>query len=192
MTTQSPKPLPTTSYAVLGLLSFGQALSGYEIRKWAQNMRFFYWAPAQSQVYSELRRLEKRGFVRAEEVAQEGKPDKRVFTITAEGSAEFERWQREEPVGPTVIKHAMALRLFFGHASSPEGLIEQLETFIAETKEMLGQLAVVEGFFEGDPTFAYPELVMEWGTHYYEAEIEMARSLIARLQQEREGAASEE
>ena len=29
------KSLPATGYAVLGLLSFGRELSGYELKKWA-------------------------------------------------------------------------------------------------------------------------------------------------------------
>ncbi len=34
--------LPTTTYAVLGLLSLGEELSGYELRQWAlRSLRFF-------------------------------------------------------------------------------------------------------------------------------------------------------
>ena len=51
--------LPATAWAVLGELSFGRELSGYDIKKWADaSLRFFYWSPAISQIYRELRRLE--------------------------------------------------------------------------------------------------------------------------------------
>lgn len=180
MTAQTP-PLPTTSYAVLGLLSFGEALSGYEIRKWAENMRFFYWSPAQSQIYSELRRLSDRGYVASSEVAQTGKPDKRLYAITAAGEAELSRWLAEEENEPTVMKHAVALKLYFGHMTTPDVLTEMLERFVDETREMLGQLAVVQEFMEDDPRFATAALVTEWGYQHYSAEMEMAQKLLGRL-----------
>lgn len=38
---------------MLGLLSFDQELSGYDLKKWADgSLRFFYWSPAISQIYS--------------------------------------------------------------------------------------------------------------------------------------------
>ena len=52
--------LPSTSYAVLGLLSGGRELSGYDLRKWAANsLQFFYWSPSLSHIYTELRRLDR-------------------------------------------------------------------------------------------------------------------------------------
>ncbi|MCP3818723.1 hypothetical protein NLX86_11540 [Streptomyces sp. A3M-1-3] len=48
---------------MLGLLSFPGARTGYELKKWADaSLRFFYWSPAISQIYAELRRLETLGY----------------------------------------------------------------------------------------------------------------------------------
>ena len=42
--------LPVTSYALLGLLTFGDELTGYELKQRADNTLRFYWvAPAMSQ-----------------------------------------------------------------------------------------------------------------------------------------------
>ena len=58
--------LPLTAWAVLGVLAFPGERSGYEIKSWAdRSLRFFYWSPALSQVYRELRRLEDIGYVTA-------------------------------------------------------------------------------------------------------------------------------
>ena len=178
------KPLPTTSYLVLGLLSWGQPMSGYELRKWAQQMRFFYWSPAQSQIYGELNRLAARGWAVAEEVAQAGRPDKRVFAITPAGQAELTRWLAEEPVGPTIIKNGTALKLYFGHATTPETLIRLLTDHLAELEEMLGQAAIVQEYLADDEQTIYPALVVEWGYLQLEAEREAARQMLARLQAE--------
>lgn len=174
--------LPNTTYAVLGILSFGEALSGYEVRKWSESLRFFYWSPAQSQIYGELRRLKKLGYVTADYVVQEGKPNKRLYQINEAGLAAFRHWVNTQPLEPTVMKHSMVLRLFFGHAADPGRLVELLEQFIVETEEMLGQLSVVEEYTENHPLFAYPALVAEWGRSYHEAELAMARKLKGRLE----------
>ena len=57
--------LPVTSYALLGLLTFGDELTGYELKQRADFTLRFYWvSPAMSQVYSELARLTAAGLVR--------------------------------------------------------------------------------------------------------------------------------
>lgn len=46
-----------TGWALLGMLSGGDELSGYDIKKWFNwTIRFFYSSPAYSQIYSELKR----------------------------------------------------------------------------------------------------------------------------------------
>lgn len=56
--------LPITSYAILGLLTFGDELTGYEVKQRADITLRFYWvAPAMSQIYSELGRLTDLGLV---------------------------------------------------------------------------------------------------------------------------------
>lgn len=176
------KSLPTTSYLVLGLLSWDRPMSGYEIRKWAEQMRFFYWSPAQSQIYGELNRLAERGWVTASEVAQDGRPDKRVFSITPAGQAELSRWLAEDPAGPTIVKNGTALKLYFGHATTPETLLRLLHEHLAELDEMLGQTAIVQEFLEADEGTIYPSLVVEWVYLQLEAERSAARQMLARLQ----------
>lgn len=175
--------LPTTGYAVLGILSSGEALSGYEIRKWAETLRFFYWSPAQSQIYAELRRLAKLGYVESQEVKQKGKPDKRLYTINKQGHAEFERWLDKEPLEPTVIKHSLLLKLFFGHMAKRERLVQMLEHFIEETKEKLGQLGVVQEYTDNNEQLGYQALVAEWSYSYYKTELETAEAMLKRLKE---------
>lgn len=178
------KKLSNTTYAVLGLLSFGEALSGYEVRKWAESLRFFYWSPAQSQIYSELKKLEKLGLVSAEFVPQSGKPDKRLYKINADGHAAFSEWVNDAPLEPTVLKHSLALRLFFGHAAEPERLRELLADYAQTVEEALGQLAIVEEFTQHTPGFSFPALVAEWGRRYYEAERDTTAVMLERLDED--------
>jgi DNA-binding PadR family transcriptional regulator len=179
---KSPPPLPNTTYAVLGFLSLHEELSGYEIRKRAQNLRFFYWSPAQSQIYAELRRLLSLGFVEVREVEQETRPDKRLYKINERGLAEFRRWLNEEEVEPPVLKHSVLLRLFFGHMAEPERLVEVLEAFIRDAEQTLDELKGIRRNIEKNPKLRYPALVALWGLHYYQAERDTAREILQHLQ----------
>ena len=176
--------LPNTSYAVLGLLSFGEALSGYELKKQAENLNFFYWSPAQSQIYSELRRLAKEGYVSSKEVKQSGKPDKRLYKATKAGLAELKRWLSESPLEPASIKHPFALKLYFGHMSDKTSLLGFLESYIASTKEALGELAIVQEFTQHTEGHYYQSLLADWGYHHYQAELDFAQKLHKRLSKE--------
>ncbi|NUU21358.1 MAG: hypothetical protein HOV68_07555 [Streptomycetaceae bacterium] len=81
-----PSRPSAAGWAVLGLLSHAPELSGYELRQWAdQSLRYFFQAPATSQIYSELRRLERLGWVESSLAAQSDQRHKRVYRLTTAG-----------------------------------------------------------------------------------------------------------
>lgn len=173
--------LPATAYAVLGMLSFGQELSGYELRRWALNLRFFYWSPAQSHIYRELRRLRRHGYVEERTVPQPGRPDKRLYRVTEAGLAAFRDWEERAEVEPPQLKHSVALRLFFGHQASPERLRALLDDYSVFVRRQIDELRTVhEGIADSD-VFTYPTLVAEWGFAYFEAELAAVERIRARL-----------
>src|SRR3954468_13888755 len=103
--------LPVTAYALLGLLTFGDELTGYELKRRADNTLRFYWvAPAMSQIYSELGRLSGQGLVEPPAPAGAGR---RTTTcrITERGRESLREWLAEAPVGFPVLKHTVLLRL---------------------------------------------------------------------------------
>jgi DNA-binding PadR family transcriptional regulator len=173
--------LPNTSYAVLGMLSFGDELSGYQLKKRGDNLRFFYWSPAHSQIYAELRRLEKLGYVTHREVRQQRRPDKRLYSITPEGKTAFETWLNESPVEPVSLKHSVALRLFFGHAGDPKRLRAVLAEYAEQVSEVVEDLRGIVEEISDESRYFYPGVVAEWGIGYYEAERKAALTAIKRL-----------
>ncbi|GAA3490016.1 PadR family transcriptional regulator [Streptomyces cremeus] len=177
--------LPATSWAVLGLLSFGEELSGYDLKKWSDwSLRFFYWSPSFSQIYSELKRLEKAGYATSRLVAQEtGSRDKRVYRITGEGLAAVRRWAREAPVDPPVLKHGPMLRLWLGHLLEPD----QMRDILARHREFAEKmrrraLADVEGA-KGETAWAYPTLTLKWAERHYAAERDLADAMLADIEE---------
>jgi DNA-binding PadR family transcriptional regulator len=164
---------------VLGLLSFERELSGYELKKWADSsLRFFYWSPASSQIYGELRRLERLGYVTSRVAAQDALRNKRLYRITDAGTDAIRSWVEHSPVEPPVLKHGVALRAWLGHLATPEHLravVEQHRNFAA------GMAAAAEKAAESaheEPSWVYPEVVTRWSQRYYEAERDLADEML--------------
>ncbi|MGI5256200.1 PadR family transcriptional regulator [Streptomyces angustmyceticus] len=177
--------LPATGWAVLGLLSFGEELSGYDLKKWSDwSLRFFYWSPSFSQIYGELKRLEKAGYVSSRMVAQEtGNRDKRVYVITDAGMVAVRHWAREAPVEPPVLKHGVMLRLWLGHLLEAEQMREVLGRHreYAETMRQRAEHDARDA--PADDASAYPALVLKWSERHYASERDLADAMLADLEE---------
>jgi len=174
--------LAPTGWAVLGLLSFGNELTGYELKKWADNsLRFFYWAPATSQIYAELKRLERLGYVTSREAAHDELRNKRVYRITTAGRDALRRWLRDAPVEPPVLKHGVALRVWLGHLVEPDELRSIVEQHRQYAEEMQDELERAAATARRDPAWTYPAAVIRWGARYYEAERALADETLREL-----------
>ena len=181
--TTAPLPLiPATAWAVLGILSFGREMSGYDIKQWSDAiLRFFYWSPATSQIYTELRRLEDLGLVSSRTIARDEARDKRVYAITATGTAALERWQAEVDAEPTVLKDGVMLRVWLGHLADPTRLRAQVQS---HRDRLVIELADARDSLrgsEGRAGWEYPALVVEWTCRRIESEIELIDAMLRDL-----------
>jgi DNA-binding PadR family transcriptional regulator len=100
----------TLGYAVLGLLA-REELSGYDLKRWMERPLGYFWSAGHSQIYPELARLEEEGFVTHKVVEQSGKPDKKVYRITAEGFGALEEWVIQPPV-PRPVRDELTLKAY--------------------------------------------------------------------------------
>jgi DNA-binding PadR family transcriptional regulator len=178
-----PLPLPATSWAVLGLLSFGAELSGYDLKKWADaSLRYFYWSPSFSQIYSELRRLEAAGCATSRLVRPEaGARPKRLYRITEAGLAAVRTWAREAPVDPPMLKHPPLLRLWLGHLTEPDRLRETLDAHQLDAELLRARAAADLDLAAAEPEWAFPMLALKWSERYYAAQRDLAAGLRADL-----------
>lgn len=176
--------LPVTSFALMGLLSLDDGLTGYELKQRAdRTMRFYWTSPTMSHVYSELARLTREGLVR-----KEGHGRGTTYVLTDEGLAAVQSWTRDTSPGFPVFKHPPALQLMHGHLSSPEALTGMLENYLAELAEASGDLTEVRRSLvgrdaPGDP-FHYVSIVAEWGLAHFASEREIAQATIQKLRAE--------
>jgi len=181
----SPHDLPVTAYALLGLLTFGDELTGYELKQRADNTLRFYWvSPAMSQIYTELARLTEHGLL--EPVTTEGGGRRTTaYRITSQGSRTLREWIDGARVGFPTLKHTVLLRLLVGHASDPARMRELLEGYVVELAEALRDLRQVRESLRGDDgpgqPFYYPSIVADWGLDYFAAEMRHSRRALARL-----------
>lgn len=128
---------PGTAYIILGMLA-DEDLSGYDLKQRLQGrIHLCYDSPAKSQIYGELRRLKRQGFVTATEVEQTHRPDKHVYTITDAGRAAVTKWLCDVEMQEDSFKSPLLLRLFFGHLLPPDMLIRRLRARHEKLKEEL-------------------------------------------------------
>jgi DNA-binding PadR family transcriptional regulator len=176
-----PRDLPVTAYALLGLLSFGDALTGYELKQRADRTLRFYWvSPAMSQVYSELDRLHELGLVKSQ-----GDERTTSYSMSRRGTSVLTDWLNTSPVGFPVLKHPVALRLLLGALVDPATVTRMLRDHLAALDEERVALEEVRRSLDGqdrpgDP-FRYPALVADWGSSYFQHERTIIEDLLQRI-----------
>jgi DNA-binding PadR family transcriptional regulator len=183
---QDPLPtLPITSYALLGLLTFGDELTGYELKQRADNTLRFYWvAPAMSQIYTELSRLTDHGLVEPVTRRSEGRTTT-AYRMTEAGRQSLRRWMDDSMVGFPVLKHTVLLRLLIGHAGDAARIRAMLESYVDELADVRRDLRRVRDSLRGADApgqpFHYPSVVADWGLEYFAAEARHTRRALDRL-----------
>ncbi|MFD6108792.1 PadR family transcriptional regulator [Streptomyces yangpuensis] len=175
--------LPPTAWAVLGLLSFPGERTGYELKKWADSsLRFFYWSPAISQIYAELRRLEELGYASSARSGPEEARAKRRYAITAAGREALSGWAADTTeAGPPVLKHGLLLRVWLGHLAEPARLRAMVCEHLERTREELAAVRDAAQEAAGVPEWAFPALALRWSERQHLAELELGEALLADL-----------
>lgn len=124
-----PRPdadLPTTSYAVLGMLAIG-SWTGYELTQQMRRSLDYCWPKADSVLYEEPRRLVAAGLARATAESEEGRSRTR-YHITAKGRRALRAWLATTPAAPRLEVEPL-LRLLYADHGSPDDLRRAVAAF---------------------------------------------------------------
>ena len=112
------------SHAILASLCDSSS-SGYDLAKQFDGSVGFFWKATHQQIYRELRKLEQSSWIKAEEIAQEGRPDKKVFSITDLGKQNLQDWIAQ-PTGISPAKEEILVKLFAGYLVPKTMMIQTL------------------------------------------------------------------
>lgn len=151
----------------LGVLTLGDA-SGYEIRKSFEDGPFRYFTDAGfGSIYPALNRLRRDGLVTCEEHAQDGRPDKKVYSITEAGRAALQEALLASPARDRVRSDFLFM-LFFADQVSPRRLARLIDERIAWYRDNLTRMEACDC----DPTASGPAFVRGLGIAVYRAAAE--------------------
>ena len=144
--------ISTLGYAILSLLA-RTPLSGYDIAREMKRPQSFFFGQAQiSQIYPELARLEGFELVTSVSIEQQGKPDKKVYTISSAGLQEIQSWV----VSPTPMLEVRSEFLIKAHSLWLVDAEEVLPHFNEHARHHREHLAVYEAHLA--------QMEERWGT----------------------------
>jgi DNA-binding PadR family transcriptional regulator len=112
-------------FAILELIDH-KPLSGYELKRRFNGSIVFFWRANQSQIYRELRKMEKAGLIVGHKVTHQWRPTKTVYEVTPKGRAETVNWLRRAPK-LQAIKDEMMLKCFAFNLIPPSEADAQLK-----------------------------------------------------------------
>ena len=99
--------------------------SGYDLAKYFDSSISFFWDASHQQIYRELSKLEVEGYLTAEKIIQEGRPNKKLFHITAAGKVFLQTWIAQ-PSELSPVKNDLLVKLFAGYSVPKETILKEL------------------------------------------------------------------
>jgi len=172
-----------------------QSGSGYELARRFDRSIGFFWSATHQQIYRTLRTMEDDGWVRVTEVTQQGRPDKKVYTVSDAGRGELARWIAE-PLsgrGSTVADNRtrdLAVKVRGAEHGDVDALRTQVASLRAERAELLDTYRGFEKTQFPDPSALsgaalHQYLVLRGGIRAEESAIDWLDEVIAALKENR-------
>ena len=127
-----------TEFVLLGLLA-NRSRTGYDLKKAIETQLSHFWKESFGQIYPVLARMEDAGLVTVEKSIEEGRPVRKIYSITEDGLDVLEEWL-ESPFQEIPMRNELLLKLFFGKRTSKEVLEKHLRDYRARVQNRLIQL----------------------------------------------------
>ena len=173
-------------HGILGLISNGDK-TGYEIMTVFRDSLNHFWTAQTSQIYRELQTMEKSGWISQTHVAQAGKPDKNVFSITPAGHEELLRWLRQDNL-PAGYRNPFLLKTFFmGELPVQENIeffkaLQGAVVFPDEGKKVSADADIYKQAVNHPEKAVYWKLTIEFGRMYEKMQQEWCKYCIGELE----------
>lgn len=165
---------------ILGVL-MKRSLSGYEVKQLFEDIFSYFYSSSYGTIYPMLHRMEKEGLITKENVVQEGKPNKNMFTITELGKQQFHSYLHS-PIESDSIKSDFLMRLYFGQFVGNDLVIAWLKQAQAYTQKQLDELSEKYEVYR-DKMHPAHIICIEIGIKEYRAKLETIHEGLSRMEQ---------
>jgi DNA-binding PadR family transcriptional regulator len=168
---------------LLGLLTI-QPMSGYDLGQTIRGSVGHFWNESYGQIYPNLKKLARDGFVSSKAELQKGKPERHIYSITKKGRERLENWLALPPQ-PEIPRNELLLKLFFGVQTSPEVLIGYMERMLKNERAVLQELTRIEQEVLAQnqqyPDVPYWKIAARFGQFELDAHVRWAEETLAEL-----------
>jgi DNA-binding PadR family transcriptional regulator len=118
-------------------------MTGYEIARSFDQVLSHFWHASHQQIYRELARMNGDGYVVFRAMAQSGKPDKKLYSLTKAGRTALKKWVAV-PTGPPRPQNDLLVKLLAGLLVNTPALEEEIARVQVETAAYLKQLRAMD------------------------------------------------
>ncbi|MCX5308651.1 PadR family transcriptional regulator [Streptomyces sp. NBC_00160] len=110
--------------------------SGYELARRFDRSIGYFWTATHQQIYRVLGRMEGNGLLAVREVPQQGRPDKKEYSVAGPGRAALAAWLHE-PIEPESLRHDLAVKIRGAAFDDPAALIHEVERHLRAHSDRL-------------------------------------------------------
>ncbi|MGZ4473327.1 MAG: PadR family transcriptional regulator [Nocardioidaceae bacterium] len=110
--------------------------AGLELTRRFDRSIGFFWRATHQQIYRVLARMEADGWLRSRAVAQPGRPDRKVYEVSAAGRRELERWLAE-PTPAEQFRSDIAVKLRAATYGDRGRVLDQVREHLADHQTRL-------------------------------------------------------
>ncbi|MDC0610112.1 PadR family transcriptional regulator [Vibrio sp.] len=136
-------------HVILTVLSTRDA-TGYDITKEFSSSIGYFWKASHQQVYRELNKMGQQGLVTCVLEPQEGKPDRKVYSITDAGRTTLGEWFDQPTAHPTV-RDEFSAKLMACAVQPATPYRDQMIELISESKKLVSHFKEIEAAYYATP-----------------------------------------
>jgi PadR family transcriptional regulator AphA len=174
--------LTTTTWSILGMLTFAE-MSGYDLLKGVEKSIGYFFSPAKSHVYTELRKLVSVGYATERYVRQKDRPDKRLYKITSAGTKALREWLAREDDEPETMSSELTLKVFFGAEMDEETLLTKMKAYREDCAASLQEFKELEKLIADKDDVFFPYMTLRCGIAHARASVRWADDTIKLIEE---------
>ncbi|ROS01730.1 PadR family transcriptional regulator [Sinobacterium caligoides] len=171
-------------HAVLALLQAEEG-SGYDLSKRFKSGLGYFWSASHQQIYQQLKKMLAEQLIDVREMPQVGKPDKKVYQITALGEEVLRQWI-ESPCKASKVNDAFLVKLYAGDCVDNQVLLAKIVEQQEYHRKLLATFELLERqYLDLDPaqrsSYKLPYMTLRKGILGEQAWLAWSKEALALL-----------